>query len=118
GAAARVDEVVEAEAADPFLFDDAEDFVDFADVFLGDGEAHADADAGVAAVADAANGVAERAGAAAEAIVALFAAVDADADVGDADLRNALRLLLVDERAVRRESDADAERHGQFREIE
>src|SRR3954453_10555615 len=108
-AAAGVDEVVEAQAADALVLADAENAVDFVEVVLRDGEADADADAGIAAVADAADGVAERAGAGAPAGGALLVAVDADADVGHADVGDAPRLLRRDQRSVRGERDAHAE---------
>src|SRR4051794_23666100 len=91
-AAAGVDEVIQTEAADAFILDDAEDTVDLVQVVLRDSEADADPDAGIAAVADAADRVAERANAATHAVVALLVAVDADADVRHADIRDAPRL--------------------------
>src|SRR3954470_6897323 len=95
--AAGVDEVIKAQTADALVLDDAKDAVDLVQVVLRDSEADADADAGIAAVADAADGVAERADAAAHAVVALLVAVDADADIGHADVRDAPRFLRRDQ---------------------
>ena len=117
-AAAGVDEVIDAEPADVLALDDAEDLVDVADVLGCGGEAQSDADAVLAAVADALEGLLERAHLAAHVVVARLGAVDGDAGVGDADLGHPLGDLLGDEDAVCGEGDADALLRGVFGEVE
>ena len=101
--------MIETQAADAFFLDDAEDAVDLVEIVLRHGEADADANAGIAAVANAADRVAKRAHASAHAVVPRLVAVDADADVGDADVGDAARFLGIDQRSVRGERHAYAE---------
>ena len=100
--------MIDAEAADVLVLDQAEDRVEVRRVLRRHGEADADADAGGAAVADAAHGLLERADLDAHPVVVGLGAVDGDAAVGHADVGEPLGDLLVDERAVRRERHAHA----------
>src|SRR5207247_5274334 len=80
-----VHQVIDAEPSDVLLFDDAEDLTEIRKVFLSDRESDADANAGLTAIANAADGVPKGPFASAELIVPLLATVDADADVRHTD---------------------------------
>ena len=104
----RVDEMVEADARHAFAAHEVEDGGEGGDVVAGHRHAQADLDAPVAEAADGCKGLTVGAGVAAEGVVNRLGAVDGNADVGDAEVADPVRPGIVDERAVRREGDADA----------
>ena len=100
GAAARVDEVVEADARHFEFAQQLEDLGDFDHVALVDGEAQADLEALGLAVFKALQRLLEGVGHAAELVVDLFRAVQRDADVGKIDGLEFAGLFLGDQGAV------------------
>jgi len=104
--------VVEAHARDVHLFDQLEDAGDFLNIEAVDGEAQAHLDTRRLAVADAVQRSAEGARHRAEAVVDGFHPVDADADVGQADLLQGVRHLGGDQSTVGGDHGAHALGHG------
>jgi len=87
-------------------------------VVLRHGEAHADLQAEVAAEADAVQRFLEGALHAAELVVRLANAVEADADVVKVSLRDTADVGFVDQRAVGGETDVEAQALGPLRDVE
>ena len=120
GAAAAVDQMIEADPGDVLGLHQGEDAGDLVDVVAGDGEAETDLEAGALAGPDPFQGPAERAADSAEVVVGRLQAIQADAGIGDAGLLEPDRHRVIDERPVGRHHRAHAGGHRpprQFRQI-
>ncbi len=115
---ARIDEVVEADAGDPLLFEEVEDAADVLDIAAVHGEAQAHLDPAPQAGADAGEGQVKGARDAAEAVVGLLESVEADADVGEVDLLEPGRHLVPDQGAVGGDDGAQVAGAGVGNELE
>jgi hypothetical protein len=110
--------MVKAHALDVLALDEVEDAVEIGDVVAGKREPQADFLADGLAVAKRGHRLVKRAHFATEVIVRGPHAIERDADVGEADVLDALRPLGIDPRAVGGKREAQALAGGVFGQFE
>jgi hypothetical protein len=104
-----IDQVIEAGAVDVLRFDEIEDAVEVLVIVAGQFKAQAYPLLYCLAVAETFHGLVEGAHLAAEFVVDLADAVEADAHVGEAEILDALRDIAGDKRAVGGQRRADSQ---------
>lgn len=105
---ARRDEVVHADALDLRGHREGEDGAEVRDGLRGQGEPDSALDPRFPELAECVHGGSPRTLASAQPVVGRLGAVDADPDVGDAEVGKRAREPTVDEHAVRRERESQA----------
>src|SRR5690606_24729076 len=108
-AAARIDEMRQIELLDAFPGSEAEQPVELLIIVHGHREAQAHLDAVCPAKPHTRQRSLERSRLAAKPVMRRADAIETDADVVVADLRNASDVILADERTIRRQPDVEAE---------